>query len=88
VRVFKDRYGIFIEPVPDKPYHVRFRQLQTKTKIQGMTHAKGTKISPRFLAQILDRFHIKVPDFLEGLDLMPAVAVPVLVKKPAQPQKD
>jgi hypothetical protein len=32
-----------------------------------MTHAKGTLINPRFLAQILERFNIDLPDFMEGL---------------------
>jgi hypothetical protein len=69
VRILKDRYGVFIEPVKDKPYYVRFRQLQTDRTIQGMTHAKKTMVNPRFLAQILDRFEISSPDFLEGLAL-------------------
>jgi hypothetical protein len=55
------------EPVKDKPYYVRFKQLQTGRDVQGMTHAKGHAISPRFLLQILERFEITVPDFLEGL---------------------
>jgi len=53
--------------VADKPYSVRFKQLSTGKELQGMTHAKGTAISPRFLLQILERFDITVPDFLEGL---------------------
>jgi hypothetical protein len=71
VRVLKDYHGVFLEPVKDKPYYVRFRQLQTDRTVQGMTHAKGTKISPLFLQQILDRFEIKVPDFLESLAVVP-----------------
>jgi hypothetical protein len=35
-----------------------------------MTFNKGTMIHPRFLLQILERFEISVPDFLEGLSLM------------------
>ena len=67
VRILKERYSVFIEPVKDKPYYVRFRQLQTGLTIQGMTHAKGTMVNPRFLAQILERFNIDQPDFTEGL---------------------
>jgi hypothetical protein len=79
-RLLKER-GIFPEPVDDKPYHVRFRQLQPKRAIQGMTHAKGTKISPRFLAEILDRFHIEVPDFLESLALLSVNITSISAKK-------
>jgi hypothetical protein len=67
VRIFKDRYSVFQEPVKDKPWYVRFRQLSSKKTIQGMTHSKGTKISPRFLLQILERFGIGIPDFLEAI---------------------
>jgi hypothetical protein len=67
VRILKDRYSVFVEPVKDKPYYVRFRQLETGRTIQGMTHAKGTYLSPLFLMQILERFEITVPDFMEGL---------------------
>ena len=67
VRVLKDRYSVFAEPVKDKPYYVRFRQLDTGRTIQGMTHAKGTFLSPLFLMQILERFEITVPDFIDGL---------------------
>jgi hypothetical protein len=69
VRVLKDFHGVFLDSLSGdkRPYYVRFRQLQTNLTIQGMTHAKGTKISPRFLLQILERFEIQVPDFLEQL---------------------
>lgn len=67
IRIFKDRYGVFIEPVKDRPYYVRFRQLQTDLSIQGMTHGKGTKLNPRFILQILERFQIPIPDFLEAI---------------------
>ena len=67
VRILKDRYSVFVEPVKDKPYYVRFRQLDTGRTIQGMTHAKGTCLSPLFLLQILERFEITLPDFIEGL---------------------
>jgi len=74
VRLFKDRYSIFHEPVEGKPYYVRFKKLQRagepKLDIQGMTHNRGTMIHPRFLRQVLERFDISVPDFLEGLALM------------------
>jgi hypothetical protein len=74
VRLFKDRYSIFHEPVPDRAYYIRFKKLQRagepKLTVQGMTHNKGTMIHPRFLLQILERFDISVPDFLEGLSLM------------------
>jgi len=74
VRLFKDRYSIFLEPVPGKAYSVRFKQLQRsgepKLGVQGMTHNKGTMINPRFILQILERFDISVPDFLEGLALV------------------
>jgi hypothetical protein len=69
VRLFKDRYSVFIEPVEGKPYYVRFKQLQTQKSVQGMTHHQGTKLSPRFLLQILERFGISVADFLEGVTL-------------------
>ena len=71
VRVLKDCHGVFLEPVKDKPYYVRFRQLQTGRTIQGMTHEKGPIISPIFLRQILERFEIKLPDFLEDLTATP-----------------
>jgi len=67
VRILRDCHGVFFDPVKDKPYYVRFRQLQTGRTIQGMTHNKGTKISPCFLLQILERFEITIPDFLENL---------------------
>ena len=67
VRILKDRYSVFVEPVKDKPYYVRFRQLETGRTIQGMTHAKGAFLSPLFLLQILERFEITVPDFIDGL---------------------
>ncbi len=74
VRLFKDRYSIFQEPVEGRLWYVRFKKLQRagelKLAIQGMTHNKGTMIHPRFLLQILERFDISVPDFLEGLLLM------------------
>jgi hypothetical protein len=74
VRIFKDRYSIFHEPVEGKPYSVRFKKLQRagepKLGVQGMTFNKGTMIHPRFLLQILERFDIPVPDFLEGLALI------------------
>jgi hypothetical protein len=78
IRIFKDRYGIFIEPVKDRPYYVRFRQLHTGRTIQGMTHSKGTMLHPRFLLQILERFEITVPDFLEGLTATRKGPQPVL----------
>jgi hypothetical protein len=59
--------------VDGKPWYVRFKKLQRagepKLTIQGMTHHKGTMIHPRFLLQILERFDISVPDFLEALSL-------------------
>ena len=67
VRIFKDRYSVFLEPVEKKPYYVRFRQLQTTKTIQGMTHGRGTLLSPRFVMEILTRFGIEPADFLEGL---------------------
>jgi hypothetical protein len=67
VHILKDRYSVFVEPVQNKPYYVRFRQLDTGRTIQGMTHAKGTCLSPLFLQQILERFDISVPDFIEGI---------------------
>ena len=71
VRLLKDRYSVFIEPVEGKPYYVRFRQLRSvgepKRTIQGMTHNKGTMLNPRFILQILERFEISIPDFLEAL---------------------
>jgi hypothetical protein len=67
VRILKEYHGVFLEPVKNKPHFVRLRQLDTNRTIQGMTHAKGTKISPRFLQQILERFDIPVPDFVEHL---------------------
>jgi hypothetical protein len=67
VRILKDRYSVFIEPVQEKPYYVRFRQLDTGRTIQGMTHAKGTCSSPLFILQILERFDISVPDFIDDL---------------------
>jgi hypothetical protein len=74
VRLFKDRYSIFHEPVPGKAYSVRFKQLprsgEPKVGIQGMTHNQGKMINPRFLLQILKRFDISIPDFLEGLATM------------------
>jgi hypothetical protein len=74
VQLFKDRYSIFHEPVADKPYYVRFKKLsragEPKIGVQGMTHNRGTMIHPRFLLQILERFDISIPDFLEGLSLM------------------
>jgi len=66
VRVLKDR-SIFLEPVEGKPYYIRLKELQTGKTIQGMTHNKGTMISPRFLLQILERFDIPIPDFLEDV---------------------
>jgi hypothetical protein len=81
VRLFKDRYSIFHEPVEGKPYYVRFKKLQRagepKLGVQGMTFNKGTMIHPRFLLQILQRFDISVPDFLEGLTLMKKGPQPV-----------
>jgi hypothetical protein len=74
VRLLKDRYSIFHEPVDGKPYSVRFKSLQRagepKLAIQGMTFNRGTMIHPRFLLQILQRFDISIPDFLEGLSLL------------------
>jgi hypothetical protein len=67
IRLFKDRYGIFQEPVEGRPYYLRFKELATGKEIQGMTHSKGTAISPRFILEILGRFDIKIPDFLEDL---------------------
>lgn len=67
VRILKERYSVFVEPVKDKPHYVRFRQLSSGQTIQGMTHAKGTRLSPLFLLQILERFEIAVADFEEGL---------------------
>jgi hypothetical protein len=69
IRILKDRYAVFQEPVPGRPYYVRFKQLDTGLSVQGMTHNKGTAISPIFLLQILERFDISVPDFLESLNL-------------------
>jgi hypothetical protein len=70
VRIFKDRFSVFIEPVENRPYYVRFRHLQTQKTIQGMTHNKGTKLNPRFIHQILERFEIAIPDFLEAIATM------------------
>ena len=66
VRLLKER-SVFIEPVEGKPYYVRFRQLTNNRTVQGMTHNKGTTLNPRFIQQILERFEISVPDFLEAL---------------------
>ena len=60
-------HGVFQDQVKDKPYYIRFKQLDSERNIQGFTHAKGTKISPRFLLQVLERFDIKLPDFLESV---------------------
>jgi hypothetical protein len=72
----KDYHGVFLEPGA-KAYLVRFKQLRTGKTIQGMTHAKGTMISPRFLEQILDRFGIDHLDFIEDLASTPKGPQPV-----------
>ena|SRR5436309_15993747 len=66
IGLLKER-SIFLEQVPNKPYYVRFKELSTGRAVQGMTHSKGTKLSPRFTLQILERFGIAIPDFLEAL---------------------
>jgi hypothetical protein len=66
-RVLKGRFSIVHDPVPEAPFYMRFKSLITGEEIQGYTHAKGTKISPIFLIQILDRFDITRSQFLEAL---------------------
>jgi hypothetical protein len=58
--------GVSIQTA-DKPYHVRFKEHTTGKELQGMTHNKGTTVSPRFLLQILERFDITIHDFLDAL---------------------
>jgi len=71
IRVLKDHYSVVCDRVENREYYLRFKQLSTGLTIQGMTHAKGALISPRFLLQILERFHISIPDFLESLNVVP-----------------
>jgi hypothetical protein len=60
---------------------VRFKKLERAGEphlsIQGMTFNKGAMIHPRFLLQILERFDILVPDFLEELSLLKKGPQPV-----------
>jgi hypothetical protein len=55
------------DPVPGRPFILRFKSLTADEEIQGMTHGKGTQISPLFLGQILQRFEISRAQFLEAL---------------------
>lgn len=66
VKLLKDK-SIFLEPVEGRPHYVRFKEISTGRAVQGMTHHKGTKLSPLFTLQILARFDIPVPDFLESI---------------------
>jgi hypothetical protein len=60
-------FSVVQDVVPEKPYYIKFKSLSTGANIQGMTHAQGTKISPLFLKEVLERFDIGLSDFLEAM---------------------
>ena len=67
VPLLKDRFSVLCENVFGRIYYVRFKILETGQSVQGFAHNRGTMISPIFLRQVLERFEIPLPDFMEAL---------------------
>jgi hypothetical protein len=72
-RVLRQHFGIFNEPVPHKPYAVRYtgepyNQSDEDCKsIQVFTHAKGTMLSPLCIYSVLSKFEIPVQRYTEAV---------------------
>ena len=64
-QVLRQHFGIFSEPVPHKPYAVRFtgepydQDHEDCKSIQVFTHAKGTMLSPLCMQAVLSKFEIR-----------------------------
>jgi hypothetical protein len=67
VPLLRERFSVLCENVFGRPYYVRFKMLETGQSVQGFAHNKGTTLSPLFIKQILERFEIPLPDFLEAV---------------------
>ena len=72
-RVMKVYFGIYSEPVPGKPYFVRYTGPpydQTNEDCRSMqvpAHAKGTLFCPLVIFSVLDKFEITCAEYLEAL---------------------
>ena len=72
-RIMKTQFAIFSEPVPGKPYFVRYTGPpydQTNEDCRSMqvpAHAKGTKFCPLVIFSVLDKFEITLAAYLEAL---------------------
>jgi hypothetical protein len=72
-KVMKASFSIYSEPVPGKPYSVRYTGTpydpsnEDCRSIQIPSHAKGTMLCPLVIFSVLDKFEIPIEDYLEAM---------------------
>jgi hypothetical protein len=72
-RIMKTQFAIYSEPVPGKPYFVRYtgppydQRNEDCRSMQVPTHAKGTKFCPLVIFSVLDKFEIPLASYLEAV---------------------
>lgn len=72
-KVMKASFSIYSDPVPGKPYFVRYTGApydpsnEDCRSIQVPTHAKGAMLCPLVIFSVLDKFEIPVEDYLEAI---------------------
>lgn len=71
--VMKSSFTIYSEPVPGKPYSVRYTgppynpSHEDCRSLQVPAHAKGSMLCPLVIFSVLDKFEIPVEDYLEAV---------------------
>jgi hypothetical protein len=69
----KLNFAIFSEPVPGKPYSVRYtgppyvQSDENCRSLQVPAHAKGTIFCPLVVFSVLDKFEIPIPEYMEAV---------------------
>jgi hypothetical protein len=72
-RILRLHFGIFNEPVSQKPYAVRYtgepydQSNEDCKSVQVYAHAKGTKLSPLCVLAVLSKFDIPVEHYAEAI---------------------
>jgi hypothetical protein len=72
-RIMKTQFAIYSEPVPGKPYFVRYtgppydQSNEDCRSMQVPAHARGTKFCPLVIFSVLDKFEITLAAYLEAL---------------------
>lgn len=72
-RVLKVNFFVYSEPVPGRPYCVRYTGSpydhgnENCKSMQISAHDRGTRVSPLVIISVLGKFEIAIPDYLEAL---------------------